>query len=163
MREIVLRKSDEMRSVVEPALAQLASRLNQILPGVKVEHIGATAIPGALTKGDLDVALRVPARQFGEAVEVLKKSFSIKQHENWTPEFASFGDDSGYPMPVGVQISVEDSKSDFLVFLRDYLIANPSALVEYNDLKRQSFRLGWTSYWQAKDRFLARVLSSRTK
>lgn len=27
----------------------------ELLPGAEVEHVGATAVPGALTKGDVDM------------------------------------------------------------------------------------------------------------
>jgi GrpB-like predicted nucleotidyltransferase (UPF0157 family) len=40
-------------------------------PAADVRHIGATAIPGCLTKGNLDIVVRVPIDQFSDTDAVL--------------------------------------------------------------------------------------------
>lgn len=160
---IILKNADELRPQVECILGHLSTRIKILAPDAEFHHIGATAIPGALTKGDLDVLLRVSPDRFPAIVESLKQQFQMKQTANWTPAFASFGDDSGHDLPVGVQVAVKDSAADFLLFLRDHLIEHPNALAEYNRLKMANAERGPEGYWKAKDEFLSRILAGRKK
>lgn len=73
--------------------ANLIPRLRRLLPGAEIEHIGATAIPGTLTKGDVDLCVRVARAGFRAAADTLAVHFTTKQPENWTEDFASFGED----------------------------------------------------------------------
>ena len=100
--------------------------------------------------------------RFPEVVDLLKHHFSVKQPSNWSPEFASFGDDTGCDLPVGIQVVVKDSGADFLLFLRDYFLGHPEALNEYNRLKATHSEGSLEEYWKAKDHFLAKILSSRS-
>ena len=161
MTSIVLTPADDLAPRVQRTLARLAARLNSMLPDAVLHHIGATAITGALTKGDLDVLLRASQERFQDIVAVLSRNFTIKQASNWTAEFASFGDDSAYELPVGIQVVVEGSNLDFFLFLRDHFILNPEALRQYNLLKIAHADKGEHGYWKAKDEFLARILASR--
>lgn len=147
--------------MVERVLERLFVQLKQLVPDAELHHIGATAIPGALTKGDLDVLMQVAPLQFKAAIIALKQQFDVKQKENWTAEFASFGDDASYELPIGIQVVVKGSKDDFLLFLRDYLIANPDALAEYNRIKISTCEHGTKPYWSAKNEFLTKILASR--
>lgn len=158
---IVLCKSDELHPVVQPILQQLFARIWALLPGAELHHIGATSVPGAFTKGDIDILLRLPPDDFMVAVEVFKQHFQLKQPDNWTAEFASFGDDTKYALPVGLQVVVKDSENDFFLFLRDYFIENPEALHEYNRLKVVNSAGGEERYWNAKNDFLTRILAGR--
>lgn len=158
---IALKTSDELVPLVQSVLQALFARIRVLLPDAELHHIGATAVPGALTKGDIDILLRVKPPDFPIVVEALKQHFQIKQPENWTPEFASFGDDTAYPLPVGVQVVVRDSSVDFLLFLRDYFIENSAALTEYNRLKTAHCKDGPEGYWKAKNELLARILAGR--
>ena len=56
---------------------------------------------------------------------------------NWTPDFASFGDYTGYDLQLGKQFAQQRQGADLLAFIRDYLISNPHVLAEYNRLKTQ--------------------------
>ncbi len=70
---IALRSSDELLPVVQPMLLRMFAGLRVLLPEAELDHIGATAVPGALTKGDLDILVRVSPPAFPAAVEVLKQ------------------------------------------------------------------------------------------
>ncbi len=153
--------SKDLKPVVEANLPAIAARLAALLPKAEFHHVGATAICGALTKGDVDVLLRVEQADFTSAVSVLRRHFAIKQPENWTESFASFGDDDAYPFPLGVQLMVRDSESDFMLFLHEYFSSNAVRLAEYNRIKTESAPLGPDAYWRAKDRYLSAILQSR--
>lgn len=156
-----LRPLSELQTQVERILSRVMPELAALLPAAEIHHIGATAIPGSVTKGDVDVLVLVTPEQFPEAVESLKRHFAVKQPTNWTGEFASFGDDSSYELPLGIQMVVKDSSTDYLLFLRDYFIFNTQALEEYNRLKLTHASEGAEEYWKAKDSFLRKILKSR--
>lgn len=161
MTIVNLKPANELMPQVERVLASVFAHLAALLPDAELHHIGATAISGAVTKGDLDVLVRVSSVRFPLAVQVLGKHFVVKQPANWTAEFASFGDDTGHALPLGIQVVVKDSEDDFLLFLRDYFLSHNDALLEYNRLKLTHFSEGPDSYWKAKNEFLGKILQER--
>lgn len=49
------------RGQAEVLFREVEARVRALLPGVSVEHVGSTSLPDGLTKGDLDVQVRVGA------------------------------------------------------------------------------------------------------
>jgi GrpB-like predicted nucleotidyltransferase (UPF0157 family) len=153
----------ELRDIHEIAQAarELVARFEQenadILGG-EVHHMGATAMPFGHTKGDVDVNVRVEGARFAALVAALEERFDVAQPENWTPTFASFSTDR-YPLPFGIQVTVIGSADDFLLALRDRMLAEPDVLREYDELKLRAAPLGADGYWEAKDAFLREVLA----
>jgi GrpB-like predicted nucleotidyltransferase (UPF0157 family) len=146
----------------EAALRSHRARIAGLTPGAEVVHVGSTALPGALTKGDLDLMVRVGAGGFEPAVRALGSAYSIHQPENWTPSFASFVDPQASDPPVGVQLVVAGSKEEaifepFLEALRDH----PALLAEYNTLKRRLDGSDYELYTRVKGEFIERVLGER--
>jgi GrpB-like predicted nucleotidyltransferase (UPF0157 family) len=146
----------------EAALSSHRARIAGLIPGAEVVHVGSTAVPGALTKGDLDLMVRVGAGGFEPAVRALGSAYSIHQPENWTPSFASFVDPQASDPPVGVQLVVAGSKEEaifepFLEALRDH----PALLAEYNTLKRRLDGSDYELYTRVKGEFIERVLGER--
>jgi GrpB-like predicted nucleotidyltransferase (UPF0157 family) len=158
---VTLKTAQELAPLVEIILREISAELGALLPRAEFHHIGATALPHALTKGDIDVLLRVPAGEFAPAVEVLRRHFAIKQPENWDPFFASFGRDSDYALPLGVQLVVKDSEADFFLFIHDYFVSHPDRLAEYNRLKSTACTGSAADYWAAKNRLLASIVALR--
>lgn len=159
MTRVVLRPVSELAPQVERIVACVTAQLGALLPDAEVHHIGATALPGALTKGDVDVLVRVPPARFPAVVEELRRHFAVKQPANWTDSFASFGEDSGYELPLGIQVVAEDGREDFFLYLRDYFLAHSEALREYDRLKEQHAPGGAEAYWRAKCEFLGAILT----
>ena len=104
--------------------------------------------------------VRVPPERFDDAVRELSTRLAAAQPENWTPTFASFSA-QGYRLPLGVQVTAIGSRDDFLLALRDRLIAEPELLERYDRLKLAASAAGADDYWQAKDRFLRELLLDR--
>ncbi len=155
--------SETLTPVLQAHLPLIAGRLAALLPQAEFHHVGATAIPGALTKGDVDVMLRVNAEDFPGAVAALKSQFVTKQPQNWTDTFASFGDDASFPFPLGIQLVIRNAENDIFLFLHQYFTADPSHLAEYNRIKLEHAPLGPEEYWKAKDRLLSSILAARSK
>jgi GrpB-like predicted nucleotidyltransferase (UPF0157 family) len=130
-----------------------------LLPGAEVEHVGATAVPDALTKGDVDLLVRVAERDFAEAVSILRKRYVVHQPHNWTRTLASFKAPDASAPPVGVQLVVAGSDADgFFGPFRDALIDDPALLAEYNELKLRLDGLDYESYTERKAEFVENVL-----
>ncbi|MFE3575677.1 GrpB family protein [Lysinibacillus sp. NPDC059133] len=49
--------------------------MKELLPEADIQHVGSTAIPDSVTKGDLDIQVRVSAEQFSIAVELLSNLY----------------------------------------------------------------------------------------
>ena len=163
MSPVILHESNALAPQVERLLARLLPQLRRLLPAAGIEHIGATAIPGTMTKGDVDVCVRIAPEDFRAVSDTLAAHFAINQPENWTADFASFGDDAGFELPVGVQLVARDSEADQFVFLREYFIANPAARADYNRLKLRHAADGPEAYWQAKNALFAKILATRPR
>jgi GrpB-like predicted nucleotidyltransferase (UPF0157 family) len=132
------------------------TRILAALPEAAVEHIGATAIPGAWSKGDVDVLVRVEPADFAAAVEALRSLYAEHQLENWNATFASFAPAGE---PVGAQLVATGSadERDFLRF-RERLSGEPALLAEYNELKRRHEGSDEDAYRTAKAAFVRRVV-----
>lgn len=142
---------------LQDQVAQLRERyrgqLARLLPGADVQEFGATVIPGAITKGDLDLLVRVPPDAFYESRGALGASYAVHQLENWTPSFASFKAAAREP-DVGIHIVVVDSPNDVLLRgSRDALLGDPALLERYNALKREHEGADPDVYWRAKTAF----------
>lgn len=61
--------------------------ISSLLPFAKIEHIGSSAIPNTISKGDLDIYIEVMSDQFEFAIEQLKtlnfieKQNTLRTHE----------------------------------------------------------------------------------
>jgi GrpB-like predicted nucleotidyltransferase (UPF0157 family) len=151
--EIVLRRN------IAAAFAIHKAQLSRWLPFAEIEHIGSTAIPGALTKGDLDVLVRVVAGEFRVAEEALAGLFARNEGTARTESFASFKDEAAHP-PVGIQLVVRGSEWDLFSRFRDALNHDRRLVEEYNRLKEQFQNQSMDAYRSGKEQFIERVLAS---
>ena len=101
-----IRRAEEVHDLAEAAVDEHRRVALELVPGADVEHVGATAVPGALTKGDVDIAVRVGKPQFSAAVDALSSRYAIHQPHNWTPTLASFTEPDPGELPVGIQLVV---------------------------------------------------------
>ena len=159
MAVVRIRRADEVHDAAEAAVEAHRTAVLELVPGAEVEHVGATAVPGALTKGDVDVLVRVREPEFPAAVDALSRRYAIHQAHNWTPELASFTDPDATEPPVGIQLVVRGSEADrFFGPFRDALIGSDALLAEYNELKRQLDGLEYARYTELKGQFIECVL-----
>jgi len=135
-------------------------RIKTLIPAALVEHVGATSVPGMLTKGDLDIVVRVSAEQFANAEAALATSYP-RNAANWhSDSFASFSVDDSTP-PLGVQLCAIDGPEDTFVRLRDLLRSRPSLVERLNTLKRTWHGRPMDEYRVAKGRFIDDVLAGK--
>lgn len=132
--------------------------ISALLPFTKIEHIGSSAIPNAISKGDLDIYIEVIPEQFEFAIEQLKTlNFIEKQNTLRTHELCmleSLNNDD-----VAFQIVVTDSVFTFFLTFKNKLISSPTLVNEYNQLKLQCSHLDPDQYRTIKSDFINRVLN----
>jgi GrpB-like predicted nucleotidyltransferase (UPF0157 family) len=143
----------------ERAFNRIVGELSALLPAeALVEHIGATAVPGCLTKGDLDIVVRVPEAQFETAKATLTGRYARNLGSCQTRFFAAFADEAAEP-PLGVQLVVIGSEFDDFTAFRDRLLADPALVARYNALKRTFDGQDMEVYRAAKSAFIAEALA----
>jgi GrpB-like predicted nucleotidyltransferase (UPF0157 family) len=90
-----------------------------------------------LTRGDIDLHLRVPPADFDRVVGALKAAFTVVHPEIWVTTLATFEvtDDP----PVGLAVTPAGSEHD-LRFTRSWqlLAADPALVQQYNNMKRSA-------------------------
>ncbi|PPC03899.1 GrpB family protein [Acinetobacter pittii] len=132
--------------------------ISTLLPFAKIEHIGSSAIPNAISKGDLDIYIEVIPEQFKFAIEQLKTlNFIEKQNTLRTDELCmleSLNNDD-----VAFQIVVTDSIFTFFLAFKNKLKNSPTLVNEYNELKLQCSHLDPDQYRTIKSDFINRVLN----
>ena len=123
----------------------------------EVHHIGSSAIPGSLTKGDVDVNVRVEKDQFESIVKLFSKSFDVAQSENWNDTYASF---TGRCLDknIGIQLTIKNSTEDQFIRFRNIMNENYILVQDYNNLKLSFNNQSMKKYRKAKEAFIVSVL-----
>jgi GrpB-like predicted nucleotidyltransferase (UPF0157 family) len=131
-----------------------------LLPsGSDIRHVGATSTPGALTKGDLDIAVRVIAEDFAAAQAMLDASHFQNLKSVRDATFSAYEAD-GFAIPVGVQLVVRGSRLDVFERVRQALLSDPVRLAQYNALKQRFDGQPMADYRAAKAAFIQQIVQS---
>lgn len=133
--------------------------ISDLIPSAEIEHIGGTAIPGSITKGDMDMNIRVRKENFNHAIGILRKLYEINQPGNWTENFASFKSKIN-GTDFGIQLTIVGSSFDDFVKLRDILIKNPDLIKESNLIKQRHNGKDMDDYRKEKAKFFERLRKS---
>ena len=127
-----------------PAAANSVMRLLQTaLPGIVVEHVGSTSVPGCEGKGILDLMLLVPAGRLDEVCAVVDglgfqhQSGGIQHPDSRPMREGSFTFD-GSVFRLHIHLIPEGSaEADMLRKFRDRLTAHPELVARYVEQKRR--------------------------
>jgi len=130
-----------------------------LLPEADIQHVGSSAVPNSITKGDLDIQVRVKAHHFPKAAQELTKLYEINEGSTKSQSFRAFKDDSVDP-PLGVQLTVIGSEYDFFWKFRDILKMNDHYSKEYDELKRKFEGRDMELYRKAKNEFFERLMET---
>jgi GrpB-like predicted nucleotidyltransferase (UPF0157 family) len=130
-------------------------RLLEAIPDAELTLTGSTSLPGMLTRGDVDLHLRVPADRFPDAVRLLEAQYIPVHPEIWTAGFATF-ETSEHELPTGIALTAMGDEHDER-FRRTWLrLANDPASVErYGAIKRAYEAKPDAEYEAAKGAFFA--------
>ena len=125
----------------------------EIFPNADVEHIGSTAVPNALTKGDVDLQIRILSEDFLKIRKWLDNNFQRNNEDVWSETYASFKDDENYVLPLGIQLTVIGGELDILFQNQQALLSSPEVLDRYNELKERFQNKNMDEYRKAKAEF----------
>lgn len=135
-------------------------RIKKVIPDADIQHVGSSAVPNSLTKGDLDIQVRVSSELFLHAVDEFSELYDINEGSIKTNEFRAFKDDIISP-PLGIQLTVFDSEFDFFWRFRDILLQNDKYRMEYDNLKRKFEGKEIDEYREAKNDFFNRIKKTK--
>lgn len=133
----------------------VVARLASIRPGLEVRHVGATAVPGLATKGDLDVTVRVDAADFDAVVAALDAAGLARNpgaHASATGRSFDLDDGAG-AVEVGVHVVVRGSDSDDQWHFTRLLRLDPRLAARLDHLKRHHDGGDMAVYRAAKSAF----------
>jgi len=139
--------------------SEVAAHVGTGLPGADVEHVGSTAVPGCLTKGDLDVLVRVPSDAFLSSVKVLDGLLARSPRNDPTGDYVEY-DYVGRGFSASVQLTVMDEWHDRRFHgLKALLTSDPRALERYNGMKREYEGRPMEEYRRAKALLIESLLA----
>ncbi|ASS76791.1 hypothetical protein CIG75_18815 [Tumebacillus algifaecis] len=159
MERVQFAEQSSFHQAAERLFAEQKARIISLLPAAQVEHVGSTAVPGSLTKGDLDIQVRVAKADFERAVELLSELYPRNEGNLQTDSFCSFQADQ-LLLPLGVQLTAFGSEYDFFWKFREVMLANPSYVDQYNQLKRHFQGNEMDAYRIAKHEFFQTLMQS---
>lgn len=156
-----LYRYEEYCEKVNQIYQQLQVELTQLLPGVRIEHIGSSSIPGSISKGDLDVFLGVDSDKFEATVKLLcENGFTEKRDTFRSHELCMLITDK-FNYDVAVQVVVNNSQfEDFLRF-KQCLESDTKLVESYNQIKLSAQRLSADQYRAKKSQFIEEVFKKR--
>jgi GrpB-like predicted nucleotidyltransferase (UPF0157 family) len=145
----------------DAVFASVARELFQFLPHARVEHIGASAIPGAISKGDLDICVLVEPHAHPSAVDaLLAADYAIKTDTLRTPSLCMLVS-ARTDLDLALQVVAKGSEFEsFFLHFRDALRANADLVARYNQIKQQYSNSGEDRYRAEKSRFISAVLAA---
>ena len=151
--------NSETSQVVEETFIWLSEKIQSLLPNASIEHIGSTAVPGALTKGDVDVQVTVEKDQFQLSREILDAKFDHNPGMEPTETFVSY---SGVFQSIHFGIQLIQPGENYFNFLkwRDALRNSPELLERYNQIKLKMASKSEVKYRQAKSDFIEEQLDT---
>ena len=150
--------ANRARADADRLYTRIRALLTTILPpSADIRHVGATAVPGCLTKGDLDIVVRIAAEDFAQADDALASRFARNIGSKRTDTFSSFEDATTLPH-LGIQLAAAGGEDDSFHLFADALLQDPELVAQYNALKRASDGEPMDVYRTKKSAFVTNVL-----
>lgn len=151
-------RAEQYQASCEELFLRYKGEIQKLLPDARIEHIGASSIPTAVSKGDLDIFVGVQADRLDNVVQLLTTlSFQEKTDTLRTSVLCMLESTSGDD--VAFQIVANGSEFECFLVFRDELRANISLVQQYNELKLSC--KGWSQeeYRRKKSDFIEHVLA----
>ncbi len=158
---MIFLKPEEYLPKIEAIFKIVENRIRNLLPNAEVEHIGSSAINGAISKGDLDILVRTSKDDFTGALSTIQSlGFSIKKETLRTDSLCML-ETQEFDADVAIQLIEGGSEFEDFVKFRDHLNTTPELVKKYNLLKIKSMELTPEKYRQIKSEFIQSILKSK--
>ncbi|WP_215402810.1 GrpB family protein [Vibrio gigantis] len=149
--------AEQYQAACHEMFARYERDIKKLLPTARVEHVGASSIPLAVSKGDLDIFVGVELNELEDAAERLTLlGFKEKLDTLRTPELCMLESTSGDD--VALQIVAHGSEFECFLTFRDKLRAAPALVEQYNALKMSCEGWSQEEYREKKSDFIEHVL-----
>jgi len=129
-----LRPAEEFTGTARATLTEVGAALAPLLPPHELLLTGGSSVPGALTKGDVDLHLTVAPSDFDGTVATLRTLYPVVHPEIWQATLATFTVPAR--LPTGLAVTPAGSEHDRR-FRRTWRLlgADPGLLAAYNAMK----------------------------
>ena len=145
---------------IDAIFNELHENLLSISPNLRVEHIGSSSIPGAVSKGDLDIFIGVTQEEFNRTIQLLESIGFYEKTDTLRTESLRMMVTDSYEEDVAVQLVANGSEHESFLEFRDKLRSNPDLVSRYNQLKLNCKGLPHDNYREVKSTFIATVLKT---
>lgn len=154
---VALRPAEEFLDRALDILAAERVRVRSLGLAGELVLVGGSSVAGALTRGDVDLHLRVAPADFAEAVALLRRVYVVVHPQIWGSTLATFTVPAA--LPTGMAVTPAGSQHD-LRFTRCWqlLAADPVLVGEYNAVKLAGYGADDGSYEDRKSAFFDRLL-----
>ena len=152
-----LKKVDQ--TILKRMLTKYTVQIQEAVPAADIYHVGSTAIDHAITKGDIDLQVRVKQEHFQSVKRALLNLYQLNTGSSQTSFFSAF--ECQDELEIGIQLTVIDSEVDHFWQLTDYLKKNPDIQAKYNKLKLEYEGRLMDKYRERKSLFIETVLQSK--
>lgn len=152
-----LRPSEEVRATARRVLEEQRRRLRAAgVPG-ELLLVGGSSVEGALTRGDVDLHLRVPVAAWASTTARLGELLPVVHPGIWSATLATF-EVPGTPLPTGLAATPAGSEHD-LRFTRTWRLLRADAGLR-RDLDEVKRTASAADYERLKSEFFDRLLRS---
>ena len=151
----------EYQAIAQQLFDQLESDFYRIMPYAMIKINGSSMLPKAISKGDLDIYIQIPADKFEESVSALSfRGFAKKVDSGETSDFCLLHA-SHFEIPVDVQLVCNGSDYENLMYFVERMKNRPDLVDRYNLLKMNSKHLPEQEYTKVKTEFIYQVIENR--
>ena len=149
--------AEQYQASCEELFLQYGREIQNLLPNARIEHIGASSIPSAVSKGDLDIFIGVESFELEYAVQTLTSlGFQEKDDTLRTSELCML--ESTSTDDVAFQVVANGSEFECFLAFRNELRANSVLVQQYNELKMSCEGWPQDEYREKKSAFVEHVL-----
>lgn len=150
----------DYQALASKVFDEIRAALQPLMPSASIEHVGSSCVPGALSKGDLDVCVAVHAHEFNITREKLQSlGYAIKIGTLQTEQLCML-EAPRKDISAAIQLIERGSEFEFFHKFRDALLENPELVERYNKLKLQFSAQGPLVYREEKAKFIRSVLEA---
>ena len=152
-------RSEEYQPQINLIFDRVDNEIRELVSNARIEHIGASSIPGAISKGDLDIFVGVEKDRIEETIHLLNASGYWQKKDTLQTESLRVLETDKYGVDVAIQLVANESEFEMFLVFRDTLRGDDKLLNEYNKLKLCCAHKNADSYRSSKSKFIESVLS----
>jgi len=154
---------DEYQAIASHIFLDLEKKLYSELPYAVIKFNGSSMLPNAISKGDLDIYIQVPADKFEESIAALNSQRFIKKDDSGETNDFCLLHSTNFQIPVDIQLVCNGSDYENLMYFVERMKDRPDLIEKYNQLKLATQHLSEIEYSNAKTKFIYDVIEGRVK